>query len=288
MGNCNNVIFEDDFPEEGKICEFEDNLKFIDSFFELNAKLTADSLLNDEDYIRPDSLLNIVTYNNTNQDTIAPAESTPTPKPEPAQADQTIKEEERKTVSHERKFRASIKRTRSVDLMTPKQELAKKNSKNEKLKQKDKILELLRSGLDFFSTDHNRKANKICSLKTRLLCFVLCPSTNISVTNTLTINDKALFLFEQGRTGENEVIYKNNIHFETLLEFMVILSCEIIPFCYLTTKTESLSEEESYLSTLHRFRDEIVKKLRDIIFDDKQNITESDLVRFFEIDNKVI
>jgi hypothetical protein len=280
MGNCNNVVFLNEFPEEAGICDFEESLQFKHTFFELNAKITAETLLNDDDWIRADSLINIIT--NHLSDRVITEDSTPTP----ADAAQDGMDEQRKTTNSTR-LRTSIRKTRSIDITTPKQEAIKKTYHNERESMKDRLRDLLKCGSDFFVKDIIKKSYKLCGLKSKLLCFVLCSSTTVPITNTFELNDRGVFFFEQGKVGDNEVIYKNNIHFETLIEFMVMISCEIMPFSYLTSRQKSISEEEGYLSILHRYRDEIVKRIKEKIFGDKMSIDEDEFMRLFEFDSQV-
>jgi hypothetical protein len=279
MGNCNKVVFQTEFPEEAGILDFESSLQFKNTFFELNAKITADSLLNDSDWIRIDSLVNILSNHMPDKEI---EESTPSPVGDAAQ--EGLKEDERKTM-HSR-LRSTIKKTRSIDLTTPKPDIKIRFSLNIRENLKEKLKELIKSGSDFFVQDISKKSYKLCGLKSKLLCFVMCGSTNVPITNTLTLNDRGVFLFEQGKVGDKEVIYKNNIHFETLIEFMVMIACEIIPYYYLTCK-KSIPEEENYLSILHRFREEIVEKLKGKIFGEKNSISEDEFLRLFDVDSQV-
>jgi hypothetical protein len=286
MGNCSNVIHQDEFPEETRISEFERSFRITDTFFNLNSMITSETLLNNDDWIKLEGLLNILTYN------IPETEIFETPEPSSehgmasSQAD-CSNEEMRKTQAS--KFRNSIlRKTRSVDMTTPKQEKARRQYKNERERIKEHVKDVIKDAEDFFEKCGDKKTHKLNSFKVTLLCFLLCPSSEIYVTSNYKVLDKATYFFQNGKFNEDEVIKRKSHQFETFIEYIVAIACEYLPMAYLLRKTEAVSEEENYLAIISRYSNEISEKITNDMFGEKDTLTQSDITSFFENDETVI
>jgi hypothetical protein len=129
--------------------------------------------------------------------------------------------------------------------------------------------------------------------------LVLCPLNTIecsNITPTPEFNskgyyiDKAEFIYttikDDDLNDESEELDKLSVY--ALLESLVIISCEILPKCYIESKKQSLSSNEGYLNQLKDFTSDIVTKITDELFQGSPTIGLNELNKKFEEDPFVI